>query len=399
MFSARTGWPRDDNPLKQATERVRSTTDFIDLTVSNPTAVDLAYDERRILAALAHSGALRYEPKPFGLESAREAVSAYYKRRGIEVSKDRIILVATTSEAYSFLFRLLVDPGDSVLVPRPSYPLFSYLADLADVQLEPYHLRYLEPEGWRLDTDSFQEALHEATRAIITVTPNNPTGSTSSADERRLMANLAATSDVALISDEVFLDYVTHPAAPKDASLVGIEGPMCFSMSGISKIAGLPQLKLSWIVATGPEDRLGEALARLEIIADTFLSLAAPIQHALPELLDVAETWQAGLRDRISENRKALAELLPETARLRRSEGGWYAILDLPDTKEDEAWAIELLDAAHVLLHPGYLFDIEEDSALVASLILRPDVFREGIRRLVRHIDGSKRSTSTPRAH
>ncbi|MCK6550017.1 pyridoxal phosphate-dependent aminotransferase [Myxococcota bacterium] len=387
MFSERTAWPRDENPLARAIEaaKQRAGTSLVDLTVSNPTNVGLRYDRPAILSALAHEEALVYKPSPFGLPSAREAVARYYAARGITVSADDVLIAATTSEAYSFLFHLLANVGESVAIPSPSYPLFSYLADLADVDLEPYHLRYGADEGWRLDTSSLDEVTSDVTRAIITVSPNNPTGSHASAEERAWLVDFARERGLAIISDEVFLDYLRDPAATKLASFAGEPGALCFTLSGVSKVAGLPQMKLSWIVASGPRALVDEAKARLEIVADTFLSVATPIQRALPEILEGAATFQADLRARLAENEATLASLTRGTDVVpRRSAGGWYAIVDLPGTKDDEGWALALVEDEGVLAHPGYLFDVEEPSALVLSLIVPPADFAEGIRRVVR---------------
>lgn len=386
VFSERTAWPRAPSPLAQVIEaaRARAGAALVDLTASNPTTVALPYDGPRILGALAGQESLRYEPAPFGLPEARQAIAAYYARRGIEVQAERIIVCATTSEAYTFLFRLLANAGESVAVPRPSYPLFSYLGDLTDVLLAPWHLRYGEREGWRLDPTSLEEAIDPTTRAIINVSPNNPTGSVLSPGERRWLAQLAGKAELAVISDEVFLDYLFERDRAAEVTFANVREALSFTLSGLSKVAGLPQLKLSWIVVDGPEGLVAEALARLEIICDSFLSASTPVQRALPELLAAAEPWQDALRARIAQNQATLAELTRGSAvSIRRTEGGWYALADAPAALDDEAWALLLAEEDGVLVHPGYLFDLEEPSCLVLSTIVAPTTFREGVERLV----------------
>lgn len=384
MFSARSSWPRSTNRLAQAEQAARAFgSELIDLTVSNPTSVNLGYDADNILKAIAHEGCLKYEPAPFGTMKNREAVAEYYARRGITTSPEDIAIVASTSEAYSFLFKLLANPGESLLVPRPSYPLFNYLADLADVVLNPYHLRYRDNEGWRVDDASLTEALDETSRGIIAVNPNNPTGSVFDARERAWIEKTAVEHELAIISDEVFLDYLFDRSIPlSGASMIGNKDALTFSLSGLSKIAGLPQMKVGWIVLSGPKELKDEARARLEIIADAYLSVSSPVARALPELLHLAESFQERLRARIAENHRALKEL-GTGLNVRRAAGGWYAMLDLrPGIKEDEEWAIELIERDRVLVHPGYLYDVEEPCTLVVSTIIEPSRFSEGIKRI-----------------
>lgn len=400
MFSARTSWPRSTNRLAQAEQAARAFgSELIDLTVSNPTSVNLGYDADNILRAIAHEACLKYEPTPFGTLKNREAVAEYYARRGISVAPEDIAIVASTSEAYSFLFKLLANPGESLLVPRPSYPLFNYLADLADVVLNPYHLRYRDTEGWRVDDASLTEALDETSRGIIAVNPNNPTGSVFDARERAWIEKTAVEHELAIISDEVFLDYLYDRSAPlSGASMIGTKDALTFSLSGLSKIAGLPQMKVGWIVFSGPKELKEEARARMEIIADAYLSVSSPVARALPELLQIAEPFQERLRARISENHRTLRELTAGDDRrvtVRRSAGGWYAMLDLqPGIKEDEEWAIELIERDRVLVHPGYLYDVEEPCTLVVSTIVEPSRFSEGIKRIAARAGATSTSTA-----
>jgi alanine-synthesizing transaminase len=346
MFSKRTRWDRTRNALTAAIAEAKQDPRFVDLTVSNPTTVGLLPDAR-LLEALADPRSLTYEPEPFGLRSAREAVAAYYARRNVAVDPDRIVLCATTSEAYTFLFRLLLDPYDRVAVPTPSYPLFTFLAELADV-----------------------ETVHDPKRskAIIVVSPNNPTGE---CPDDRARAELVAHG-LPLIADEVFLDYLIVPARFSALTFATESRTTTFTLSGLSKVAGLPQLKLSWIVVSGPESE--EALARLEIIADTFLSLATPVQHALRVLLTHAETFQQALRDRLAHNRA----MLPKNA--RAGDGGWYALL--PIDGDDEQVALDLLADERILVHPGYFFDLTEP-ALVISLLPDEATFRRALEKIL----------------
>jgi aspartate/methionine/tyrosine aminotransferase len=345
MFSKRTGWERTPNALTLAIDEAKRDPRFVDLTISNPTTIGIDPDPA-LLTSLAHPASLRYEPQPFGLFEARRAVADYYARRSVAIDPERIILTATTSEAYAFLFRLLLDPRDRVAVPRPSYPLFTFLAELADA-----------------------EVVHDPdlARAIVLVSPNNPTGECPSDAAR---AELTATSKP-LIADEVFLDYLIDPSRFRALTFASERRTLTFTLSGLSKVAGLPQLKLSWIVVSGPHAE--EAIARLEIIADTFLSLSTPVQHALPALLEHAESFQRVLRERLARNRAALP------SRARTGDGGWYAIL--PTDRDDEEVALELLERERILVHPGYFFDMDSP-AIVVSLLPEEETFRGAISRI-----------------
>jgi alanine-synthesizing transaminase len=378
-FSARTAWPRSENLLSVQLARLRAAgAPLVDLTTSNPTTADLPYDGPSILAAWASPEALGYAPEALGLASARAAVAAYYARRGLVVSPERVLLTASTSEAYTHLLRLLCDAGDHVLVPTPSYPLFDFLLDLADVARTPYRLAW--DGAWYLDRDSVRRALTPRTRAILVVSPNNPTGTVLGADDRAWLCALAAERGLALISDEVFADYA---ASHRAASWIG-EPVLTFSLNGLSKVAGLPQLKLGWVVLGGPPAQVDEARARLELVADTFLSVSTPVMVALPTLLAGADAWQRHLVRRLADNRRALVELTRGTAlAVRPSDGGWSAIVDGPRLDSDEATSLRLLTEAHVVVHPGYLFDLEQAGCLVLSLLPPPAVFSEGVRRIV----------------
>ena len=342
-----------------------------DLTETNPTVVGLSYPVDAIAAALARPGALVYEPTPKGLPAARAAVAAYYARHGVAVDPARVTLTASTSEAYGWLFKLLCDPGDDVLVPSPSYPLFDSLAALESVRPVAYPLRY--HGGWFLDVEEVRRALTPRTRAILVVNPNNPTGSFLTRDEARALAALAAEHELALVSDEVFADYGYAPDAARVTTLAGDSPALTFCLSGLSKLVGLPQLKLGWIVTGGPPARRAEAEERLEYIADTYLSVAAPVQHAASALLALVDDVGAQIRARVRENRAALAGALAgSAAQLLDAQGGWSAVARLPATRTEEEWTLALLDAG-VLVHPGFFFDLPP-TTIVVSLLVAPSV-------------------------
>ena len=430
MFSSRTCWNLSENALARALDAYRRAgRRFLDLTVSNPTQAGLRYDEAAILQALAHPASLTYRPEPKGLSVAREAVAEYYlsdHQRGSGLADassggsvslaDSILLTVSTSEAYSFVFRLLCDPGDEILAPTPSYPLFEFLAGLQDVRLVPYLLQY--DHGWQLDFHSLQSALTPRTRAILLVHPNNPTGSYIKQGERERLNRICTERGLALVVDEVFLDYPVldhsassaggpcvrsaaehtwgfsvrqeHPQAPQgildrpSPTFACNREALTFTLSGISKISGLPQMKLAWLVVSGPPDLAAAARSRLEVIADTYLSMNAPVQLAAPALLAQRSGIGDQLRRRVRAN---LAELDRQLARQTlctrlEVEGGWYAILRVPATRSDEELAILLLENHGVLVQPGYFYDFHCDGYLVVSLITPEEQFREGVARL-----------------
>lgn len=375
MFSKRSAWELQANPLSQAlAARRQAGLPVLDLTLSNPTRAGLQYPPQ-LQAILAEADASIYAPEPLGLLSARQAVAGYYAGRGLAVAAEDLILTCSTSEAYALLFKLLADPGDQVLVPQPSYPLFEFLAGLEGVETQPYPLRY--QEGWEIDLDLLAAALTPRTQAIVLVHPNNPTGSLVSAGERALLEELALERGLALIVDEVFGDYLWEES-PQVPSFAGPARALTFVLSGLSKVLGLPQLKLGWIAVQGAG--AAEARARLEVIADTYLSVASPVQQALPRLLELRRAIQAQIRQRVDANRRWLQERLAQfaQARLLRAEGGWYAVLET--SKEDEeGLVLELLREEGVLVHPGYFFDFPGAGLLVLSLLTPPQVFQEGV--------------------
>ena len=387
MFSHRTNWRLTANALTQAIEQVRASgQEILDLTMSNPTDAGVRLDPEVVLGALMNPAAMRYEPQPRGLLSAREAVCHYYREAHeiFDLDPARLILTTSTSEAYSFIFRLLCNPAEEILVPKPSYPLFEFLADLADVKLVPYPLIY--DHGWQIDFDSLYKAATAQARAVVIVHPNNPTGSYASAAENSALNALCRDYGLALIVDEVFLDYA-HDGVARP-SFVANSDALTFTLSGISKISALPQMKLAWLAASGPEDVVQQAGARLEFIADTYLSLNAPVQLAAPVLLDQRKQVQPLILDRLRVNQGELDRQLAGHASCTRfqAEGGWYAVLRVPVLGSDEDLAIDLVRKVGVVVHPGHFYDFSGEGHLVLSLITDPDAFREGVSRLLQVI-------------
>jgi alanine-synthesizing transaminase len=384
MYSKRTDWKLTPNRFSQAQAELRAAgTDLLDLSISNPTRAGLQLDQDAILQSLARPDALDYDPQPKGLLSARQAVARYYKdAHGIyDVDPESLILTTSTSEGYSYVYRLLCNPDDEILVPKPSYPLFEFLADLQDVKLTPYPLIY--DDGWQIDFPSLYQAVNHRTRAVVVVHPNNPTGSYASSAEIEALNHFCAEYKLALVVDEVFLDYAID-GAPRN-SFVANSAVLTFSLSGISKISGLPQMKIAWVATSGPQDSTRDALARLEVIADTYLSMNAPLQLATPVLLDQRKNLQPLLLDRIRHNLHELDHQLArqKTCERLRVDGGWYAILRVPALQCDEDLAIDLLRKVAVLVHPGHFYDFPKDGYLVLSLITPTDEFREGVKRVV----------------
>jgi alanine-synthesizing transaminase len=387
MFANRTRWNLEENLLSRAlTELRRAGTPVLDLTRSNPTECGLSYDEKAIVKAFAQSGILRYQPNPRGLPAAREAVSVYYRELGFSVDADDLVLASGTSEAYSIVFRLLCNPGDEVLIPSPSYPLFDFLADLSDVKLVRYPLLY--DHGWQIDFPGLAAATSRKTRALIVVHPNNPTGHYTSERERERLLQLCAQVDaerqIALIADEVFLDFSLNGSPAK--SFTAVDDVLTFTLSGISKSCGLPQMKLAWIAASGPAKQKREALARLEVIADAYLSVGTPVQLAAPALLATRAAFQSQTLARMRANLRELDIQLSRQSACKRlqCEGGWSAVLRVPATQSDEDLAVTVLREKGVLLHPGHFYDFRSGHA-VASLIVPEQEFAEGIRRTLAH--------------
>ena len=385
MFSRRTAWTRSTNRLSALAEAARAAgRDVFDLTETNPTRAGLRAPED-VLRPLADAGALEYDPSPFGLAEARAAVAADFGRRGVAVAAERVVLTASTSEAYAYLFKLLCDPGDAVLVPHPSYPLFEYLAELESVRVVPYPLRY--DGAWHLQVDALARTIPAHARAVVVVSPNNPTGSFVKTDEAAALRALCAERGLAVVSDEVFADYTFGDDARRAATLLSDGGPLTFSLGGLSKSCGLPQLKLGWMAVGGPEAEREEALARLEIVADTYLSVGTPVQRAAPALLRRLPELQAPIRERVRSNRDTLAGALGDTpATLLHVEGGWTAVLHVPATRTEEDWVARLLEQDAVLVHPGFYFDFPQEAYLVVSLLPPPARFETAVGRLAARI-------------
>ena len=386
MFSGRTQWNLDRNPLAdRVSARRAALRPFLDLTETNPTRAGLQAP-LDALAPLSSRDALAYDPQPAGLLAAREAVATDFARRGRPVSADRVVLSASTSEAYAWLFKLLCDPGDDVLVPRPSYPLFEYLAGLESVRAVPYLLGF---DGeWHLHGSALESALTPRTRAVVVVSPNNPTGSFLKRDEADALAGFAACHGLAVISDEVFCDFAFGPD-PRRAGSFAQDGPaLAFALGGLSKSCGLPQLKLGWTAVSGPAPLRDEALRRLEVVADTYLSVGTPVQVAAPHLLARLPELQGPIAARVARNAARLRELAGTgTAVTALSlEGGWTAVLRLPAVRSEESWVLGLLDESDVLVHPGFFFDIPGEAFVVLSLLPPPHDFDEGLQRLLDHV-------------
>ncbi len=383
MFSARLPFSLTVNRLTQLLAALRADrAEILDLSETNPTRVGLAYPPA-LLAPLADPGSLAYAPAPRGLASAREAVAIDYLRHGLEVDPARIFLTARTSEAYSLLFKLLCDPGDEVLVPRPSYPLFEHLTLLDAVRAVPYALEY---HGvWSLNVESLREAITPRTRAILIVSPNNPTGSLLDRRELEAIVGLCASHDLALIGDEVFADYLFEEADPSRVSVLAQDQVLTFALGGLSKSAGLPQLKLGWMAMTGPAARCEEASERLDLICDTYLSVATPVQRAAAMLLEQGAIVRGRIQARLESNRRALQRALTHApgCSLLHLEAGWSAVVRVPAIQGEEALVLDLLAQDRVLVMPGYFYDFPREAYVVVSLLPDPDVFAAGVDRLL----------------
>jgi aspartate/methionine/tyrosine aminotransferase len=385
MFSSRFHWGFEQNRLTQLLRGKRgSGARVLDLTVSNPTRAGLHYPPE-ILRAFGDKRILSYSPAPAGLEEARAAVSRYYAARGHAVAAGRILLTASTSEAYAYLFKLLCNAGDEVLAPRPSYPLFEFLADMESVKVRQYPLTY--HGAWSIDLAAIEGMAGERTRAIVLVNPNNPTGSFVKRAEVRELARLCAARGMALISDEVFADYAFAPVDGACPTLVDVEECLTFCMSGLSKVAGLPQMKLGWMAVSGPAALRREAMEKLEWIADTYLSVSTPVQCAAARLLEAGETVQRQIRERTAANLEfAKRALAGSAAGILGVEAGWYMVVQAPRIRSEEEWTLELLERDDVLVQPGFFYDFESEAFLVVSLLTERGVFEEGMGRLAERV-------------
>ena len=386
MFAHRTNWKLVTNRYTAAVEEVRASgRALLDLTVSNPTQCGFRYDSAQILGAFQNPKSLAYEPEAKGLPAAREEVARYYKEdHGVAIDPHALLLTTSTSEAYSYVFRLLCNPHDEILVLKPSYPLFDFLGDLQDVSLIPYSLQYAH--GWFVDFHSLVRALTPRTRAVLLVHPNNPTGSYVRAEELRRLNDLCRERNLALVVDEVFLDYALD--GRKRNTFAGNSEVLTFTLSGLSKIAALPQMKVAWLAVTGPESLTRPALHRLEIIADTYLSLNSPAQWAFPTLFAQRHELQPQILERMRKNWTVLkAAVGPGSAcELLDAEGGWYAVLKVKGEEPDEDVAIKLAREAGVLVHPGHFYDFSTDEHLVLSLITPAEKFRAGMKKVLESV-------------
>lgn len=360
----------------------------VDLTESNPTRAGFEYPED-LLAPLGHPRGLRYAPSPLGLETARRAVADDYTRRGRRVEIGRIALTSSTSEAYSLLFKVLCDPGDEILIPRPSYPLFDFLACLDAVTVRTYALEY--HGQWAIDLDGLERSFTPRTRAVLLVSPNNPTGSFVKAAELDQIGACCARHGAAIVTDEVFADYVlpgTDAASVPPGRVLDRDDVLTFSLGGLSKSVGLPQVKLGWIAVGGGAAEVGRALARLEVACDTYLSVSTPVQAAAADLLERGAPIRRQIAQRVSANYRRLiaaADLAP-ACRVRHAEGGWYGVLQVPSLGAEEDLVLDLLTEDAVLVHPGYFFDFPHESFLVLSLLPPEQVFADGLSRVLRRV-------------
>ena len=372
MFSRRVPGRLDPTPLAKAVHaRREAAAPFIDLTESNPTRLGFVYPVG-LFELLADARGGQYDPHPLGLFEARQAVAADYARRGVPVSPSRVALTTSTSESYSLLFKLLCDPGDSVLVPQPSYPLFEYLTALDGIEGRPYRLA--SDGGWSFDASAVHESIDERTRAVLVVSPNNPTGARLRRDALQSLAELCRDRGIALVGDEVFADYEVVPATGAARSVLEQNEALTFGLGGLSKSAGLPQLKLGWMAVSGPEAMAAEAMERLEVVCDAYLSVATPVQQ---------------IADRVLLNYRCLVELVTDypACRVPPIEGGWTAVIRAPAVMPDDTRALELLHREGVLVHPGYLYDFEREGHFVVSLLCRPEEFRTGVRRVLNALE------------
>jgi len=387
MFSKRFEWNAASHPLSLALQdKLASGREVFDLTDANPTRVGLDYPVREILDALARPEAMIYNPSPQGLPVARQAISGYYREVGKTVCADDILLTAGTSEAYGLLFKILADPGDEILIPRPGYPLITHLAGFENLICHSYPLRYHEEKGWRIDLDVMEALITARTRALIVVNPNNPTGSYIKASELAAVDALCRRHDLALIVDEVFSDFVGSAASGGVRTTVNRTTALTFVLSGVSKILGLPHLKLAWIVCGGDPVRAARARTHLATLMDFYLSVATPVQVGAPQLLARRAAIQGRIRVRLDENARFLEARIKGAGNLKLliREGGWYALLAIEDFVTDDTRALTLLEADDTLIHPGSFFDFQREGVVILSLLPAPDRFGIGIDRLIR---------------
>jgi alanine-synthesizing transaminase len=385
MFSSRLEWRHSANAIGILRNQMSAAgQNYADLTLSNPTRAGIEYPANLLDGAFDDPGILTYEPEALGLPTARQQIAHLE-----QVDPSHIAITASTSEAYAWLFKLLANPGDEILTPAPSYPLFDFLAALESVQVRHYPLHY--DHGWFIDMAELEAQVTARTRAIVLVNPNNPTGSYVKDAELSVLRRVCRRHNIAIISDEVFSTYQLQQDAHQVTSLKGVEDVLTFCLSGLSKLAGLPQMKLGWVVTAGPQGLAVEALKNLELIADTYLSVGAPVQYALPALLRAREPVQQAILARVKQNLRTLEQALSgaPVASLLQVEGGWSAIVRVPQVRSEEQWVLHLLRNYQVLVQPGYFYDFENEAYLVVSLLPAPALFSDGVNRIVEAVNAS----------
>ena len=377
MFSSRFKWSLETNQLTQLIEeKKRKGIEILDLTETNPTTAGFQLS----LPFLINSESFIYQPDPRGLLATREAVAKYYSEsRAQKISPEQIFLTASTSEAYSWLFKLLCDQGDEVLIPQPSYPLFEFLAVMEGVEIKPYSLDYAHSFGWSLDVEGLEKLISSKTKAVVIVNPNNPTGSYLKIAEWEKLQAICAAKNIAMMVDEVFFDYSFQNTEPPNLNFSGASA-LTFVMNGLSKMLALPQMKLGWIAVCGERDLRTEAQQKMELIADTYLSVNTPVQVAAPAWLDSREVIQAPIKSRVNANWDYLNTVFAKSnCRILKADGGWCAVLEVPRFEAEEKTVLQLLKEDNLLVHPGYFFDFESEGFLMVSLLTPPEIFREGV--------------------
>jgi len=385
-FAQRTNWPLEKNQLTVTLEKLQNKrVPIIDLTESNPTRCDFDYNNEEILNPFNEKTNLIYEPSPQGKSSTRDVIAQYYKTKNQEVPGNRIFLTSSTSEAYSYLFRLLVDVKAQVLFPRPSYPLFQFLGDLNDIQLNYYSLTY---DGqWQIDWPDFKNTIGQKTKAIVLVNPNNPTGNFLKKDDISKLNEICQQKNIVLICDEVFWDFAFDQTKEYE-SLVNNEQVLTFTLGGLSKTLGLPQMKLSWIIINGPEKLVHDSIKRLEIISDTYLSVNTPTQNALARWISKKDEIQKEILTRIKQNLTFLHSQVHASSHCQfyNVEGGWYVVIKIPSMLSEEEWVLKFLEDDHVYVHPGYYFDFEQEAFIIICLLPPPQMLQQGIERIINRI-------------
>lgn len=385
-LSKRTSWLTELNAIHCALALKRQAGEkILDLSLANPTLCDFRYLRHELLEGLLSEENLKYQPQAKGLLRARQAISKYYREKGVDVDPECIILTSSTSEAYTSIFHLLADPGDTILVPKPGYPLFEYQQVLSGTVLAPYFLRF--GTRWRLSEEELHRNFHEAheakvPKALVVVHPNNPTGNYLSATEMKEVMRTCATWGCAIIADEVFHDYPAPGLQDAPSSFVANNEVLTFTVSGISKVLGLPQMKLSWIVVTGPSAEVTEAVGRLEFLSDLYLSVSSPIQHSLADWLELRPGIQNEISSCLLDNERYLLNKvnMQTSGQWILREGGWSGVLHFAG--DDEERALSLLQERNVLVQPGYWFDFPENGYIVLSLLAERDEFKGAIDRI-----------------